>query len=155
MADTFNETATALVLHKQSIPAAELVRWEPQRIDEQQRAWYFKAFAEGVVLQINLAIRTLGTESAPGQFHWEYANPPAGVTIMARHDANNGTTDIRVGDIPVLSNCAPGRELLNPGQWLHTISSVWEERKAHERWTVEMERLKLQETKVAAFLKDV
>ncbi len=61
MADTFNETATALVLHKQSIPPADLVRWQPEQLDEQQRDWYFKAYAEGVILQINLAIRTLGT----------------------------------------------------------------------------------------------
>lgn len=155
MADTFNETATALVLHKQSIPDADLVRWQPEQLDQQQRDWYFKAYAEGVILQINLAIRTLGTESAPGQFHWEYANPPAGVMITAKHDADKGTTDIRVGDIAVLSNCAPGRELLNPGQWLHTISSVYEAKKAEEKWTAEMERLKLQEGKVTAFLKAV
>lgn len=150
------EAITALVKAKADIPQSDLVQWAPAQFDAKYREWYYEASRQGIVVQINLAIRALGVETTAGQFHWEYVNP-ATPTITARHDAQAGTTIITVGAITVLKNDVPGCEVFNPGTgaWLDTLGSAYAAKLQEQQHAAAKAREAAQTNKAADFLKQV
>ncbi len=151
MAD-IQEAVTALVRAKQEIDPAAVVRWAPADYDRQYREWYYQASKEGVIVQINLAVRACGVEASPGQFHWEYQHATL-PTITARHDATAGTTLITVGGVTVLDNATAGREVFNPGDyWLNCLGSAYAAKLQAQEHALTKEREKLQASKAADFL---
>lgn len=152
MADNLQEAFTALVVQKQSLNPAEVVKWQPAQYVQQYRDWYYQASAAGLIVQINLAIRACGVEASPGQYHWEFqhATEP---TITARHDATAGTTRITVGNVVVLDNATADREILNPGEyWQNALGSAYRAKLAAQQHAQTKEREKLQESFAADFL---
>lgn len=151
--DPIEGAITALVAARQSHTIEGLAR-NPGQIDSLLRNYYQRAVQEGVIIAINLAIRTLGSEGTRGAFEWR-GRTGKGLEIVAKHDSNSGTTAISVSVQPVLWNAQPGREVLLPGDWLYQLIAAYKQRQQEIEWKVSIESVKTAEQKIVDFTADV
>lgn len=144
---------TALVRQKENFSAATLTT-NGHNVDEILRTFYAEGSKAGLVLLINLAIRSLGAETSKRAWELRLQNS-RGVEIIGRHSGNTGTTRVEVGGLCVLSNESAGSERLQPGEWLYTLHEAYKRRNDQEAWAVEIEATKAKGQKIADFLADV
>lgn len=129
---------------------------KPGEALEAARGMYLEAHRGGLILRLTLAIQALGQLVEPGLFRWQLPFSP-GLDLIAVHNANNGTTVVRVGELVVLSDETPGQELLRPGagKWLKQMSAEYDAHLAKAEWASRTQQQKQVAKEINEFLADV
>lgn len=117
--ENHEEAIAALVLAKRERTPESLIRLNSDDRDQIKRADYLKAAENGVVLLFALAIKRLSGATQGNVYVWT-----SGATT-AKYDAGTATLRVTVGDLVVLSDELPGREVMIPGQWCYALHDAY------------------------------
>ena len=145
----------ALVAAKRAYSLEELARMEPVQIDEVLRQFYLQAVDRKVIRLINLWVRALAPATSAGVHEWRSVAVAGDVPTVVSYDLRSGTTRAMVGDLVVLSNEVPGRELMRPGDWLYRLRDAYQLHQAGVRHAQEVAIDQEAGRKVTDFLAEV
>lgn len=126
MRENHEEAISGLVLAKRERTPESLIRLSSDDRDQIKRADYIRAADSGLILFFALALSRLGEERQARVWTWT-----SGATT-AKYDAGTASFRVTVGNILVLSDELPGREVMIPGQWCFAIHDAYRELLARE-----------------------
>lgn len=126
MRENHEEAISGLVLAKRERTPESLIRLSSDDRDQIKREDYLRAADSGLILFFALALSRLGEERQARVWTWT-----SGATT-AKYDAGTASFRVTVGNILVLSDELPGREVMIPGQWMFSIHDAYKELLARE-----------------------
>jgi len=126
MRENHEEAITGLVLAKRERTPESLIRLSSDDRDRIKREDYLRAADSGLILFFALALSRLGESGDSRAWVWK-SN-----AITAKYDAGTASFRVTVGNILVLSDEVPGREVMIPGQWCFAIHDAYKDMLARE-----------------------
>lgn len=145
----------ALIAARQAYSMEELAVMQGST-DEILHRFYLEAAERKLIRLVNLWVRALaGGPNPAGVWEWRLVAITGDVPTVVAYDGRSGTTRATVGDLVVLTNEIPGKEILQPGQWLLRLRAAYIQQMAGVRHTQEIAESQTREKKVLDFLADV
>lgn len=153
------EAAEALVASRDSIRPQDLALMNPESFAELKRAYYQRAIDSGFVNILIMLTRARGTPIGENQVEWVFSWPSPGIppayNFRSIYTTTTGIVEATVNGHIVLSNLAPGREMLLPGEWLRQIAAIVEASERESIWREQIDKGRAQIDAIADFTADV